>query len=316
MDVAPAFLALDGAKFPLAIAGGHIGLAEAPAYPGLAALRYVVGAYLGRADRLAELRERKPLQQQALGAMFIEPSDVDDLGDGVANWTALAGAAPDLADAYLVTADFERGALVVPRATLIALVEQLNALEARVASGLTLSGAPEAGPVAGGAFDALEALAAEVDELDGEARATEPPYRDAERNAAAAAKRAALYREAAALFASDDVSDAHPTLRSYVDAAHAFAAYVASPARARFLPDAPTTIADAHVALDWFRDPPATPDGVTADEWLALCERNFAGNLPSHGAGTRFVRLEGAMHQLFYRPELDDAPRLYRVERA
>ncbi|HEY4106688.1 MAG TPA: hypothetical protein VGM44_22460, partial [Polyangiaceae bacterium] len=54
------------------------------------------------------------------------------LGDGVPNWTKLAGQAPDLDDAYLVGTPFLSELLVVPRHALIQLVERLGALHDQV----------------------------------------------------------------------------------------------------------------------------------------------------------------------------------------
>jgi hypothetical protein len=110
---------------------------------------------------------------------------------------------------------------------------------------------------------------------------------------------------------------AHPTLRGYHDACVQLASYHASAARIRLVGNAiPLKPTDGHVSLDWFRTPSGyTPAGVSAHDWLALCERNFLEPMPE-GTGTRFVRLEGKMHVLSYRIEAGPEPKLWRAQPA
>lgn len=152
MDVVPAFLIVDDVKFPLVVDGGHVRIADDQRFPGLNALSYVTGHLVARTGsaRVAELIQRQSLRHQALSASFIGPDERDDLGDGVVNWTQLAGRPPDLADAYFVGTTWISQALVMPRGTLIRLVEQVGALEDAVAAHrleARITGAPEAGPV-------------------------------------------------------------------------------------------------------------------------------------------------------------------------
>lgn len=68
----------------------------------------------------------------------------------VVNWTRLAGRPPDLDDVYFVGTTWIREALVIPRHTMIHLVEQVGALEDAVAAHQLeprISGCPEAGPM-------------------------------------------------------------------------------------------------------------------------------------------------------------------------
>lgn len=152
MDVVPAFLIVDDVKFPLAVAGGHVRIADDQRFPGLNALSYVAGHLVARTGgaRVAELTQRQSLRHQALSASFVDDDNRDDLGDGVENWTRLAGRPPDLDDAYFVGTTWIREALVMPRHTLIRLVEQVGALEDAVAAhqlDARIVGVPEAGPV-------------------------------------------------------------------------------------------------------------------------------------------------------------------------
>jgi len=152
MDVVPAFLIVDEVKFPLVVDGGRVRVADDPRFPGLNALSYVAGHLIARTGsaRIAELAQRQSLQHQAFTAFFIGPDDRDDLGDGVVNWTRLAGRPPDLDDAYFVSTTWIPQALVLPRHTLIRLVEQVGALEDAVAAHqleARITGVTEAGPV-------------------------------------------------------------------------------------------------------------------------------------------------------------------------
>jgi hypothetical protein len=151
MKAVPAFVVVDGVKFPLVVDGGRVRIADDPQLPGLDALSYVAGHLIARTSsaRVAELTQRQSLRHQALTASFIEPNDRDDLGDGVVNWTRLAGRPPDLDDAYFVSTTWIREALVMPRHTLIRLVEQVGALDDAVAAHrleARITGHSEAGP--------------------------------------------------------------------------------------------------------------------------------------------------------------------------
>jgi hypothetical protein len=152
MDAVPAFLIVDDVKFPLVVDGGRVRIADDPRFPGLNALSYVAGHLVARTGsaRVAELIQRQSLRHQALSASFIGPDERDDLGDGVVNWTQLAGRPPDLDDAYFVGTTWIPQALVMPRGTLIRLVEQVGALEDAVAAHrleARITGVAEAGPV-------------------------------------------------------------------------------------------------------------------------------------------------------------------------
>lgn len=105
-----------------------------------------------------------------------------------------------------------------------------------------------------------------------------------------------------------------PTLRAYHDACVEMARYHASAARQRLVRrPPPLEPAAGHVSLDWFRTPSGyLPDGVSPDDWLALCEINFLEPMPT-GAGERYVRLEGELHELDYRIEATGEPKLWRA---
>jgi hypothetical protein len=152
MDTVPAFVVVDQVKFPLVVDGGYVRIADDPRFPGLNALSYVAGHLIARTGsaRITELTQRQNLRHQALSASFVGPDERDDLCDGVENWTRLAGRPPDLDDAYFVGTSWISQSLVMPRGTLIRLVEQVGALEDAVAGHRLeprITGVPEAGPV-------------------------------------------------------------------------------------------------------------------------------------------------------------------------
>jgi len=132
MDVVPAFVVVDGVRFSLAADTRGVRIADDKRFPGLNALSYVAGHLIGMrsgAERTAELTERKNfVRPQALVASVVNDDNRNELGDGVANWTRLAGRSPDLQDAYIVSTLFLDEVLVIPRHTLIRLIEQVGAL--------------------------------------------------------------------------------------------------------------------------------------------------------------------------------------------
>jgi hypothetical protein len=155
----------------------------------------------------------------------------------------------------------------------------------------------------------LERLALEVDRLDAERE-----------DATAYAKRQRLLIEldvSELLAGTDEVRArfaSYPTLLGYHAACVALLGYHASAARIRLVATTiGSKVTDSLISLDWFRVPSGyTPPGVSAHDWLALCERNFIDPMPT-GGGSRYVRLEGTMHQLLFRLELGPKPRLWRA---
>ncbi len=160
----------------------------------------------------------------------------------------------------------------------------------------------------------LEKLAIEVDQLEAG---------DEDQQITAGAKRQRLLIELdvyGLLTGQPDVGKrvaGHPTLRAYHEACVQMASYHASASRIRLVGNAiPLKPTDGHVSLDWFRTPNNyAPAGVAAHDWLALCERNFIDPMPK-STGTRFVRLHGATHVLWYRIEATAEPKLWRAEPA
>lgn len=238
MDVVPAFIAIDGVRFPLAANDRGVRIANDARFPGLEALSLVAAHLIARrsgAERVTDLLERKTVTRpQALVASIVDDDNRNDLGDGVENWIRLAGHQPDLTDAYLVSTLFLDDVLVVPRHTLIQLIEQVGALqdavlgreleprtadvdpaqlivhdhaleneapEASLAEDEHPEGVPEREPSAPNhiadddILRDIETLAEQVDDLDAAARQGERLYASVERSAAAAAKRHRLFIE-------------------------------------------------------------------------------------------------------------------------
>jgi hypothetical protein len=159
----------------------------------------------------------------------------------------------------------------------------------------------------------LEQLAKDVDRLAAVAA-------DEQAVATADAKRQRLLIEldvSGLLAGTDDVRvrvAPYPTLLGYHSASVALLSYLASAARIRLVATSIGTNAiDSNISLDWFRVPSGyTPGGVQPHDWLALCERNFIDPMPA-GGGSRYVRLEGKMHVLWFRREVGPTPRLWRA---
>jgi hypothetical protein len=160
----------------------------------------------------------------------------------------------------------------------------------------------------------LEKLAVEVDQLEAG---------DEDQQITAGAKRQRLLIELdvyGLLTGQPEIGKrvtSYKTLRAYHDACIQMASYHASAARVRLVGNAvPLKPTDGHVSLDWFRTPTNyAPAGVAAHDWLALCERNFIDPMPK-ATGTRFVRLHGTTHVLWYRIEATGEPMLWRAELA
>jgi len=178
------------------------------------------------------------------------------------------------------------------------------------------------------ALRALETLALEADLVDDAARNGPIPYANDELELQFVSKRRTLLRELerAGLFERAHTQTARarmrelelPSLLAFHDAAMALHAYHASSERAaRGCDPAPRSVLDAHVSLDWFRRPSAdAPADISSHAWLAECEYHFTHSLPTASAGRRFVRLYGAMYQLWFRSEGGVDPYLWRAERA
>ena len=131
-DVVPPFVKVDGVAFPLGSDRWGVWIVQDARFPGLRPLSYVVAHLTSQrlgSDRLAELAQRQDFTlQMSLTASVVNEHNRTGLGDGIANWTRLAGHPPDLDDAYLIGTPFLMEVLVVPRPTLIHLVERLGAL--------------------------------------------------------------------------------------------------------------------------------------------------------------------------------------------
>ncbi|HEX3777623.1 MAG TPA: hypothetical protein VHV51_24305 [Polyangiaceae bacterium] len=135
-EVVPQSIRVSGVTFPLGSDRWGVWIVQDARLLGLRPLSYVVAHLCSQrlgSDRTLELEERRDFSLHLrLSATVVGTHNRDQLGDGVANWTKLAGQPPDLDDAYLVGTPFLSELLVVPRHTLIQLVERLGTLHDRV----------------------------------------------------------------------------------------------------------------------------------------------------------------------------------------
>jgi len=172
----------------------------------------------------------------------------------------------------------------------------------------------------------IEQMADAVDLLDAQARVGGQPYADEKLDATLVAKRSRLLLEleVGGVFAPELAATRTtlialrlPRLLTYHDAACEMTRYFASPGRARLVKTpVPERINDARVSLDWFRlSNGYTPPNTDPLDWLALCEVNFLAN-DRPRAGSVFIKLQGAFHQLWFRTEVGLVPKLYGAEPA
>jgi hypothetical protein len=170
----------------------------------------------------------------------------------------------------------------------------------------------------------IEVMAGALDLLDTRARSGPIPYSDEQLYAEVCAKRQRVLFE---LEVANVIAPALgwrakarlvdlglARLAGYHNAAVALTRYYASRGYARLVAQpAPLRLLEGYVSLDWFRLPSDyAPAGVDPLDWLALCEHNLrAGDPPP--VGRLFVKLEGALHQLWFRGEVGTAPHLYRA---
>lgn len=170
----------------------------------------------------------------------------------------------------------------------------------------------------------IEVMAGDLDLLDTRARSGPTPYTDEQLYAEVCAKRQRVLFELevanviapalGAMARARLVDLGLARLVGYHDAAVALARYYASPGYARLVErPAPPRLLEGYVSLDWFRLPSGyAPAGLDPLDWLALCEHNLrAGDPPL--VGKLFVKLEGVLHQLWFRGEVGSTPHLYRA---
>lgn len=378
MALVPSHIAIGNVAFRLAAHEHGVRLVEKSR--GLQPLGLVIERLLvdrRGAARVREFVDRQDFAEAHLFASVVQPADpVLDNTDGALNWMRLAGSLPDLSDAYRIGTTFLDEMLVIPRATLIELIERMSELNDAVLAGRLEPGIDTTQPVPAppltpevaeqiAEYDRLLGIAQEfaddfaqqlmqgkkpripkpdltdrshellaefeekaggLETIDQNARRLPEPYADQRLDAYIAGRRRMLLFEldvAGVLAASGAremrarlVSLGLPNLVTYHDAAMAMHRYLGSPARERLVgTPPPTNILECAVSLDWFRVPSGyVAEGCSPEEWLALCELNFARNVPAQQrAGRRFLRLEGRTHQLLHRMEAEPQQRLWRA---
>lgn len=250
-----------------------------------APLALVVTAWLRRnlGEDLQALRNGDEVDDD--GHYARRPGALDDLEAERGRWHRLAATDPG-DDVYLLGLTYEIGELLVPRDTLIAIVEELVALRARP----------------------LEQQAQELDELAITASTPEDAARVHIRRKALLsllAENGVLEGAAAAWVPSE-------RLLGYALAAGELQRYASSEARralAATLPPAPA------VSIDWFRLHTPHPPGSDPFEWLARWEAIFVSGGPYAGPeGFTLVREDGRWYRLEWRRDDGETPVLLRVE--
>jgi hypothetical protein len=261
--------------------------------PRLEPLAWVVNASVtGQFPDLREAIARGAgASRQGLFASRRDPNE--DYTDATSAWEALAGAPPG-EDSYVVGTTFTDADLVVPRASLLEIIDGLQ----RLRSGTGPIAAPEE------ELDELERRAADLD-------AAEP--RTAEDAGSISAQRRFLLMALDQAGVTDPARDVElgdrPGLGSYRDAALERDAYARSPVRAELLgePGPPA------VSLDWFRHPSPRPNPLESPEhWLASGEAALRAANVTGGAGEVFLRRLDGWWALDWRVEDGVTPVLVR----
>ncbi len=348
MVLVPSYVEVDGLVVPLAIHPGDarfpVGLrmASDPRRPDLGYVSHAVNAMMGRPRSepwLDLLRQGQPLPIHSGVLCPLEPADLEESPDDVHRWTQLTGHPPDLDDAYMSSARWLRHGMVIPRATLITLMEKLfelddaladGRLEAKIDTSIPIPPPPPAPP-----SEPLppwdDAEWRDLDERLGQLDGMDPLVPD--QPVLERAKRAARLR--GSLFALLDMAWERtqrehddlpgraaalqlPNLLAVCEASDRLLAYLHDPERRAIIKtDVPESPFVADVSVDLFRLPPAPhPPGYSRNEWLAYCEQVFVANRGplENGAGEMFTRIDGFLVRLRYRPEAIGHLYLWRVE--
>ena len=257
-------------------------------------LARVANAWTGRPEDLDALRRGEELCDAGVYAR--RPREYDDLVSERDRWRRVAGTDAG-ADAYLVGLADEQGELLVPRAALLTLLQDVAALRAQ---------RPSLDP-------------ATVRDFEQRARALD---RETLQSASGEAgvrvhvQRAQLLAELAdaGLLAggppAPELADAERLL-GYAAAADQLARYTASEARASV---AEHVGSEPAVSLDWFRlHSPAPPD-IDPFRWLAGWEAIFSSGDAREGPeGFSLVREHGRWYRLEWRRDDGARPLLLRV---
>ncbi|HYO68244.1 MAG TPA: hypothetical protein VEU33_19405 [Archangium sp.] len=259
---------------------------------------------------IPEFRERISRGEQAsFGGRYARRPDpqydphYDNLAVLKRRWKAWTGldAGDDL---YMVGTNFEGEDVPIPRSALLALYDELVAMNQRRPWVPPTPPGPESEPTDESpdllTRAELESTASGLDELD-------VTISDVDSAARASAKRRVLLTDLQRTGLLDEDRAEHnlrlvpsvryPTLRGYIEAALSLHAYLRCPER-QTLPDpAPFPIVGGLVALDWFRLGVPTPEGSTPNIFLSFCEDVFSLELQLQGD------FEGGQGVIFTRAE-------------
>ena len=286
----------------------------------------------GARGRIADLEGRIQRREEiSTAAVFAVAPDPDEtVMTARDRWIALTGADPG-DDAYVVGVVNLPIAVQVPRSFILALWKKFQDVRRSWSPEPVMTPTPDR-PVAtvravnepfhvpDAELADLERRAAELDTLDATAR-TEGEL------ATVAARRRMLLIDLAHAGILDDDRGAdkdrllsalgRSTLVGYRRASARLLAYLASGTRRGSLPPlALTRLHSAPVSVDWFRREQPTPDGFTADEWLAWCELGFSRMSAdlTGGGGDAFTGGGGRSARLFWRRDDGVTPCLVRAQ--
>lgn len=325
--IVPPFLTVDGVRFPIVDGWTGPTLDARGAFEPLA---WVVNVWLdGELPELVDALTRgDSVHRNGFGVMRVSRAEASDASRAL--WNELGGDEPG-DDLVLATSVMTQPSFVVPRATLLALLNALTELRreaARWPRPATPAAAAPTSPAspaelftqtptgrAASATDradmvALERRAAALDAAAAAATTGAP-------QAALVGERKAVLGalEWHGLLSDERLADKRtaleqwklPVLLGYLDAAVALRGYLTSETRARHevLDSVPQRLRDADVSLDWFRQPSPPPTGRSADEWLAFCEVALWELVPDGELGGLAVESDGRRLTIHWRTDFE-----------
>ncbi len=290
---------------------GQGGAVMNSADPALGPLQAILNAALTGATmkELRQLLEHAENAKSTPAVAIARPYPEDDLPSFEAQWQALTGE-PAGNDVYILETRWDHKRLLVPRLTLLSLLDRMEAIRGGAAveppeedlAYIEAKGAEADAYLAAGNYaEAGAGVKFFLALLEGHGF-LDPKYHDVNWNRAKAGP--------------------YPVLQGYLRAIDELSAYYRSEQRQQYIqpPDFPP-IVGGPVSLEWFRQGVSTPGGMDPLTWLAFCEWVLRSSTIELTGNELFSRVGGVTYHLRFRredgvhPALTWAARRERSER-
>ena len=310
-----------GARLPVVMTseGVQIGAVEAD-YDGLAWV--ICSIAKGHFPAVVEQLQRgEDAKQDALYAR--RPRPRDELTEARERWVRLGGADPG-DDVYLVGTTFLPENILIPRAALLLLIDELRRIRQQFPA------APSVTPPVEQAGVVVEDQLRPYDDarllqLEEMAQELETLAKQPGRGEEAGRVRRELHRELDRARLLDDAATAAARrarvaelglsrLLGYHDAAVTLLSYLRSDERKRFFPEPVLQVLGAPVSLDWFRLGVPTPARYRPFDWLAFWESVFVANRTDSPVGEILSHRGTEWHRVTWRSDDLVHPSLLSVE--